>query len=143
MIRKEKRPADTAKGWRPIALLETPEKLLEKIVAKKLQKVPNLTGPHAVGGVMGENFIDHLVMALTEATGTVAKNKRKKRWTLLDVVSAFNATRLHRVLERLYRYEKARSWSEVIRRMMSPRKLAIIWNDIDQHYSTHKSGTPQ
>ena len=107
MIRKEKRLADAAKGWRPIALLETPEKLLQKIIAKELQKVPNLTGSHAVGGVMGENFIDHLVMALTEATGTVAKNKRKKRWTLLDVVSAFNVTRIHIVLERLYRYEKA------------------------------------
>ena len=100
MIPKTGKDLTKAKGWRPIVLINCLLKLMDKVVANKLQDLPVFYyGQH--GYRKGKSTLDMAIQATTEAQLEKTKG-RTCAWALQDIKLAFNYTRKTNVLDRFF-----------------------------------------
>ena len=99
MIPKTGKDLTKAKGWRPIVLINCLLKLIDKVVANKLQDLPVFHhGQH--GSRKGKNALDMAIQATTEAQLEIIKG-HTCAWALGDIKSAFNYTWKANIMDRL------------------------------------------
>ena len=104
MIPKTGKDLSKAKGWRPIVLINCLIKLMDKVVANKLQNL--LVFHHGQYGFRkGKSAMNMVIQATTEAQLEKAKGK-SCIWALGDIKLAFNYTWKENLLDKLGRLER-------------------------------------
>jgi hypothetical protein len=94
LLRKEGRPADSPSAYRPIVLLDEASKLLERVVAARLNRHLEGIGPdlsdHQFGFRRGRSTIDAIARVRTLAEEAVAQGEVVLAVSL-DIANAFNS----------------------------------------------------
>lgn len=111
LLPKGNKPPNDPSAYRPLCMLETAGKILERIIHNRIEATIGSSledsqyGSRKVKSTI--DAINHVVSAAKQATGTRWKRGSKKYCTLaaLDVKNAFNSTRCDIVCQALYRLE--------------------------------------
>ena len=99
MIPKTGKDLTATKGWRPIVLISCLLKLMDKVVASKLQHL-DIFHPRQFDSRKGKAAMDMAIQATTEAQLSLKKGKQAA-WVLGDIKSAFNFVQKDFVLAKL------------------------------------------
>ena len=99
MIPKVGKDLTAVKGWRPIVLMSCLLKLMDKVVASELQKLP-IFHEGQFGSRKGKAAIDMTIQATTEAQLAIT-NGKQVAWALGDIKSAFNFVQKYTVIAKL------------------------------------------
>ena len=93
LLRKGNKPLDNPSSYRPLCLLDSCGKFLEKLVTNRLQEENNRDGGFSnmqFGFVKGKSTVD----AISEVVNTARKSMQQMRFcsiTTLDIKNAFNS----------------------------------------------------
>ena len=128
MIPKPNKDHKLAKGWRPIVLANTCGKLVEKCVARWLQRLTPLFDPLKYGSSVGSSAIYALMHMVSKIETAMAKGYHV---TLLrkDIVSACNQVNREQVCQ-LIQAEGKRELEEFVRDFLASRHFNMVWDGV-------------
>lgn len=144
LLRKEKKPLNEPSSYRPLCMLDTLGKLLERLLLRRLESEIETSGglsPRQYGFRKGKSTVD----AINEVVETAAITKAAKGFCAiitLDVKNAFNTVRWDVVLDAL-RKRKVNTWLyNMIVEYLSTRILLFETTEGMREYNI-TAGVPQ
>jgi hypothetical protein len=124
LLRKEERPPDSPSGYRPICLPGEVGKLLERIIAARLETHMRQREPGwhdgQYGFRQGRSTMDAINHA-RESTREMVSSQGVALAVSFDISNAFNTIPWYRIMEALCRYQVPNYLVEVIRTYLSDR----------------------
>jgi hypothetical protein len=125
LLRKEGRPPDSPSGCRPICLLDEVGKLLERVIAARLethikQREPGWRNSQ-YGFRQGRSTIDAVKHARRSAQEMVTRQVASPLAVSLDITNVFNTIPWYRIIEALRRCGVPKYLVEVIKTYLSDR----------------------
>ncbi|KAI0995575.1 hypothetical protein K3495_g12605, partial [Podosphaera aphanis] len=148
VLRKPQKPRyDTPKAYRPIALLNTMGKLLEKLIANRISKAAeeyNLLPEEQMGARPKRSTISAIEL-LTEQIHTIwGKDKRQVASILsLDISGAFDNVSHDRLIHNLREKGIPRWVSQYIRSFLEERTTSIVLGSFKGEQTPTYTGIPQ
>jgi len=138
---------ETASSWRPIALLKTIGKVIEKVMAKRIREAAearNLLPPSQMGA-RAERGTDTALELLISMVRTIWHEKKGQVATLLslDISGAFDTVvheRLIAIIKRLGFPGWVQSW---VKSFLSDRSTTLVVNNVESEAFKTKAGVPQ
>jgi exonuclease III len=138
---------ETPSAWRPIALLKTIGKVIEKVVAKRIREAAearNLLPPQQMGARAGRGTGTALEL-LTSMVRTIWKEKKGQVASLLslDISGAFDTVvheRLVAIIRRLGFPDWLQGW---VRSFLAERSTTLLVNNVESEAFEVRAGVPQ
>ena len=138
---------ETPSAWRPIALLKTIGKVIEKVVAKRIREAAeakNLLPPQQMGARAGRSTGTALEL-LTSMVRTIWREQKGQVASLLslDISGAFDTVvheRLVAIIRRLGFPDWLQNW---VRSFLAKRSTTLLVNNIESEAFEVKAGVPQ
>ena len=138
---------ETTSSWRPIALLKTIGKVIEKVIAKRIRVAAELRSllPLSQMGARAERSTDTALELLTSMVRTIWREKKWQVATLLslDISGAFdtvNHKRLIAIIKRLGFPSWIQSW---VKSFLIDRTTTLLVNSKESEAFDIKAGVPQ
>jgi len=127
------KPMDSPSSFRPICLLDTPGKLLERLLLQRLEAHLDARGgmrraPNQFGfrrGISTENAVESVLSVARRAAAGVGRGKELCVLFTLDVKNAFNSLRWPVIDEALRRKDTPEYLILMIRSWLSGRSLLV------------------
>jgi ribonuclease HI len=134
-----------AKSYRPIALLSTLGKGLEKVMAVRLRKVVDSMGvlPKQHYGGRTKTEAEHAIHAITERTYEAWQKKEVASLLLLDVTGAFDNVSHERLIHNLRKRRIDKKTTEWIQTFLQNRTTTISFDGYTTETMEVDTGIPQ
>jgi len=146
LLRKENKPADSPSGYRPICLLDEEAKFFERILAGRLVRHLEETGPdlhgHQYGFRRHRSTVD-AVQRVRAFTERVVQEGRVVICVSLDISNAFNTLPWDRIGRALYNHGIPLYTRKVLRGYLSDRSLEFRGDDGVPVEREVRRGVPQ
>ena len=148
LLRKEKKPLNEPSSYRPICLIDTMGKLLERMLLQRLEtQVEERRGlsPRQYGFRKGRSTVDAILEVVNNAKKVKQGNWRKKGFCaviLLVVRNAFNSIKWERIMKALEKRETPEYPLRMVDTYLSDRKLEYGADQGKKEYAV-TAGVPQ
>jgi len=141
MIPKAGKDHSKTKGWRPINLINCIGKLVEKVVADRLQE-SGLLHRHQFGSVKGRSATEAALRVVTRAQRCMAA-KGAVGWNFRDVKGGFQNVREEDVIRELEKSEEGKKWIPWVKEFFQAREFDLEWDGKIRGKGKTNIGAPQ
>ena len=145
LLPKPGRNLSTAKGWRPISLLSSLGKGLERLVGKRMAWLTishQVVHPQLFGSVPGRSAVDLASCVIHDAEAAMRSGKCAAMVTL-DIQGAFDAVLHNRLLQRLREQGWPLSLCRFIQTFLCQRKVQVKYRGGTTDEKMLECGVPQ
>ena len=145
VIHKPNKPKDSPSSYRPISLLSTLSKILEKILQKRMFRFienSQVLPPHQFG-FRPKHSTTQQILRLTQTIVQGFENKKHSVAVFLDVAQAFDKVWHDGLLYKLHIYGFPLYIKNIIKSFLSERTFSVKLNSAFSTPRTVKAGVPQ
>ncbi|UYV64706.1 hypothetical protein LAZ67_3001719 [Cordylochernes scorpioides] len=142
VLKPGKEPTCTA-NFRPIALLCTTHKLLERIILARLTPILDPEIPVEQAGFRGNRSCCDRVASLTSFIENGFQLGQKSAVVLLDLSSAYDTVWIDGLIYKLAKVLKCKQTLNLLSSLLSPRKFTVYLNSKSSKEYTIYNGLPQ
>ncbi|CAB0031184.1 unnamed protein product [Trichogramma brassicae] len=148
LLSKPGRPPDAPSSYRPLCMLDTAGKILERIICRRLEgytEAPDGLSDHQHGFRRGRSTVDAIESVTTAAREAVGGARGSRKYcavVTLDVRNAFNSARWNNILAALERIRTPEYLQKIIYSYFQARVLEYDTDDGPESCSI-SAGVPQ
>lgn len=142
-ILKPGKPADNPNNYRPIALLSTLYKLVERMIYNRLKSEIEQIIPPEFAGFRSKRSCTDQVLTLTNHFEVGFEENKKTGMLLIDLSSAYDTVWRKAFLWKFLKVFPSKKLGRLINCMLTNRRFRVLIDDLNSRYRTLNDGFAQ